>query len=141
MGTLIIGIGNPLRRDDGAGPLVAASDWSMVEVEAVAVHQLVPELAEAIARADRVVFVDAAVGPDQGVAWRRLDPSVAWELGHALDPAGLLGLAAVLYDRVPDAFLLTVPGEDFSHGEGLSATASRHCERARETLRSWLAAR
>ena len=68
MGVLIIGYGNPLRGDDGVG-------WRVVEeiqgwkaegrgqkgdvgsVEAVAYHQLMPELAEVISRVDRVIDV------------------------------------------------------------------------------------
>ena len=59
---LVIGYGNELRRDDGLGPRVAAS-LAGPGVRALAVRQLTPELAEEVATARLVVFVDARVNP------------------------------------------------------------------------------
>ena len=62
---LIIGYGNSLRGDDGAGLLLAEGleeAWQarQVEVERLAVHQLTPELTLEISREEvtSVVFVD-----------------------------------------------------------------------------------
>src|SRR5579863_2441204 len=63
--TLIIGIGNPLRGDDGLGWRAVESlrqIASLQEVETVTCHQLTPEMAESVSRAERVVFIDAYVG-------------------------------------------------------------------------------
>ena len=54
---LIIGIGNSLRRDDGAGLVLArglAETWQTAghRVQLIETHQLVPELAEPIAGDD-----------------------------------------------------------------------------------------
>ena len=60
--TLIVGYGNDLRSDDGAGVIVArkvAVLWPQARV--IVVHQLTPELAEDIAMAGKVIFVDAFV--------------------------------------------------------------------------------
>ena len=69
---LVIGYGNTLRRDDGVGPHVAEAIAALAlpGVEALVCPLLTPELAEAIARARRVVFVDAMVTapPGTGVA-------------------------------------------------------------------------
>jgi hydrogenase maturation protease len=124
---LVIGYGNDLRGDDGAGPRVAAevAAWGWPGVEALAVHQLTPELAEPLSRAGRAVFVDAAVG-GEGVAARQLGPVPArGGLGHASDPAGLLALARAVFGRCPEAWLLAVPGSHFGFGPGLSETAER----------------
>jgi hypothetical protein len=41
-------------------------------------------------------------------------------MGHQLDPATLLLYAATLYAHTPQAWLLTIGGMDFTHGQGFS---------------------
>ena len=55
--------GNPLRGDDGVGWRVAeavAAALPDAVADVLTVHQLTPELAEPISRAERVIFIDAA---------------------------------------------------------------------------------
>ncbi len=76
--TLIIGYGNEIRGDDAVGPRIAAlvNDWKLPAVTALAVHQLPPELAEPIAAAQQVVFVDASADPNvREVQTRPLEPA------------------------------------------------------------------
>ena len=83
---LVIGYGNTLRGDDGVGPRVAEAVAAMAlpGVRTLGCHQLAPEHAEAISRADRVVFVDAAVDAAKKVQFRRLEPNGASQLmAHA----------------------------------------------------------
>ena len=129
---LLIGYGNDLRRDDGAGLVLAGiieQSWRKlgVAVTRLSAHQLLPELAEEIARPEisAVVFVDA-----RAVAAGEVDPRVRVQpisvdtqspsLGHHLDPATLLAYADWLYAGQPPAWLVTVPAADFGYGEGLS---------------------
>jgi Ni,Fe-hydrogenase maturation factor len=63
-GILVIGYGNTLRRDDGAGVRAAemmAVDPRFAAVEVLMVYQLTPELSLDIATASLVVFIDADV--------------------------------------------------------------------------------
>jgi len=133
-GTLILGYGNPLRRDDGAGPEVArrVAALGLPGLEVIEAHQLLPEHAEALSRVDRAVFVDASV--EEGLEAVRVsevvpssDPSLA---PHASDPESLLALAALLFERAPDAWLVEIPAADLGIGEGLSETAQEACELA-----------
>lgn len=129
---LLISYGNNLRRDDGAGLVLAETIeqvWQSqkVAVRRVAVHQLTPELAEDIARPEvgAVVFMDtrmvAAGDANPGVQVQPLSAhSQSPSLGHHLDPAVLLFYAKRLYGRRPPAWLVTVPGTDFDYGQGLS---------------------
>lgn len=139
-GALVIGYGNRLRGDDAVGPLVAdaVANWGLAGVEAIAVHQLTPELAARLAEASRVVFVDAAAG-GQAVSCRvvRAAPGPA-ALGHALDPGGLLELATQAFGRAPEAWLLTIPANVFELGTGPSATAQAGFETALRRIRGWL---
>lgn len=134
---LIIGYGNSLRRDDGAGLILAEKleqDWlaRQVEVERLAVQQLTPELTLDIARKEvtAVVFVDTrAVLPHETDLKIKICPiqadGLSPSLGHHLDPAALLAFVHLLYDKPVPAWLVTVPGVDFEHGEMLSSATQQ----------------
>jgi len=124
--TLIVGYGNPLRGDDGVGQAVAlafAGEAAIDGVDALACHQLTPELAERFAAAARVVLIDAAVGREAGgvsVARLRPAPAPSSSLGHHVEPTQLLHMALGLYGRSPEAYLVTVGVSCLQLGEGLS---------------------
>ena len=135
---LVIGYGNTLRRDDGAGPWVAERITNLLgtAVDCWIERQLLPEMAERISQAQRVVFVDAQSGTtEMQVRQLRLDAPSPATGTHYCDPINLLTLAATLFgSAAPLAWLVTIPADDFSHGEGLSATTWHHAERAVEWI-------
>lgn len=124
---LIVGYGNPLCGDDGVGQAVArafAGPAAIDGVDALACHQLTPELAERFAAAARVVLIDAAAGRAAGklsVVALQPAPASASILGHHVEPAQLLHMARILYGRSPEAYLVTVGAGSLELGEGLSA--------------------
>ncbi len=129
---LVIGYGNTLRGDDAAGPLVAerVAAWQAPGVETLAVPQLTPELAAAIARAGAVLFVDATVGaPALSLREVRPDPDNS-RLEHSAAPATLLALTRKAFGQLPPAWLLTIPAEHFEFSEALSPLAARGVEAA-----------
>ncbi len=144
MNTFIIGYGNPLRGDDGVG-------WRVVEEivngqlsivnrqpetspnpkseirnpKLIAVHQLLPELAEPISEAELVIFVDAAVEGEPGVVRTQAvepRPQPMGAFTHHFDPAGLLAYAGEVYGRCPRAYLVTVTAVSLGYAETLSPT-------------------
>jgi hydrogenase maturation protease len=123
---LVIGYGNPLRGDDGLGWHAAeclATSLAGPDVEIITCHQLTPELAEPVSRAERVIFIDAETrGPAGQLTVRRLTSVLAkhTRLSHTLDPATLLGSAREIYSTSPQGFVLSVAGESFAYGEELS---------------------
>ena len=143
--TLFIGYGNSLRRDDGAGLVLAtklAAYWRQrgYYVRHLQVQQLTPDLAFDITAADvgAVVFVDAAIAPagvyedDEevdsglGVNIEQVGATSATAgLGHHMDAGELMVYAELLYRRRPAAWLVTVPGLDFSYGDRLSAPVAK----------------
>lgn len=126
-GTLIIGYGNPLRGDDGLGRRAAESlrELALPGVTILAVHQLAPELAEDISRAELVVFIDAREGGLPG-EWSAEPvapgPECAQAFTHEVSPASLIGAARLLYGRAPEGVLFSMTGESFDYREGLSKT-------------------
>jgi hydrogenase maturation protease len=125
--TLVIGIGNPLAGDDAAGQAVAQGLDGMPGITVWLRHQLTPELAEDVAAADRVVFVDAGRGGALTVCRLRGDEPLQADgpLTHATGPETVVALAHRLYGRRPRAYLVTLPGASFRLGAGLSASAQR----------------
>ncbi len=145
MTILLIACGNPLRRDDGAGGVLARrlAAERLVGLRILILHQLTPELAVDLARPEVrcALFADAFVVDADADApiLRPLDgEGGAPPLGHHLCPESLLGLTARLYGRRPPAWLAAIPGEDFGFGEGLSLEAQRAVARAHEQIRDFL---
>ena len=124
--TLIIGYGNPLRGDDGGGWVAAErleKDLGPARAEVLICHQLLPEFAEPISRATRVIFIDAAADDAPGHVRRRTvlpDDTAAHVMMHEVSPEGLLSMAVNFYGYSPPADVFTIGGEIWDHCEGLS---------------------
>lgn len=124
--TVIIGIGNPMRCDDGVGWSVAqelSREVQREDVRIVATHQLTPEIAELVSHAERVLFIDAARGGKPGyIECKPVAPaSPSHRFSHDLSAGEVVALSEMLYGHVPAAYLLTLAGEFFGTGEKLSA--------------------
>jgi hydrogenase maturation protease len=141
---LLIGYGNLLRSDDGVGPAVvsrlAASFFDNPDCVTITTHQLTPELAVDVARAQRVVFVDASVDLPAGKARvRRVRPvsSGSHPLGHHMSPEAVLELARTVFGGgegvggegggggTPKAWVVAVGVSNLSVGDRLSPPVSR----------------
>ncbi|MGB8647134.1 MAG: hydrogenase maturation protease [Anaerolineae bacterium] len=146
---LIIGYGNPLRGDDGAGWQIAERFQETLrvsndarELEVLVCHQLTPDLAEPISRADRVLFIDAAEqGSQVGYAVEPVVPTGIAPGGftHHVNPAALLTLAQALYGRAPQADALIVNGVSFGYGETLSPAVAALVPQTLERIEVWCA--
>lgn len=136
---LVLGYGNTLRSDDGVGPKVAhaLAELRLPGVETLACDLLTPELADPISRADRVVFVDAAVDAPREVQLRKLAPAESSQImAHAADPRTMLALARDVFGHAPEAWWLTIPVENLGIGEDLTPFAQQGFALAVEKIRS-----
>lgn len=141
---VVIGVGNPLRRDDGAGRAAAAVlarelTAHSLPTRLILVHQLTPEIAVELsdAHVDAVVFLDAAVGvespsmhelsfpvdPAPGDAAQPPDPSSSAGASHQIEPQTILAYAGLLRAAPLRAWVIRMPVFDLAHGEGLSKLA------------------
>jgi hydrogenase maturation protease len=124
---LVIGYGNPGRRDDGLGPALAAAveRLGIAGVKVDSDYQLTVEDAAAVAEHDLVLFADAACSGAGPFALRRVEPGSAVTFSsHSVQPDGVLALARDLFGATPSAYLLTIRGYAFNEfGEGLSEEA------------------
>jgi hydrogenase maturation protease len=145
---LLIGYGNCLRRDDGSGTALAkmvCENAGYDDIRVIETHQLVPELAEQVAAPDvtAVIFMDASVVQGKKevpcmlveVEMRKLNSgAVTPSFAHYCDPSTLLSYAELLYSRKPPAWLVSIPGVDFTCGEGFSETALHSLAVAQEMV-------
>ncbi len=151
---LVIGYGNPYRRDDGVALAVvngvrARQGRSLLEegrdgleelggeLDTLFLQQLTPEMAEIVARYEEVIFVDAHMG--EGTELLReavLEPAVRPAIvSHHLHPEALLALAKALWGKTPRARLLSIRGYNFDFGTELSPRTREGSERA--VMRIW----
>jgi hydrogenase maturation protease len=139
---LIIGYGNPLRGDDGVGWQVAEqlAKLAVESTKVLAVHQLTPELAEPISRADSVIFIDACYQGPPG-SWTcetiRPDPSRSEAFTHYFTPVNLLSYANAVFSASPKALLISVAGSSFDCGEELSPRVEAIVPEIVASVREW----
>ena len=130
---LVIAYGNTLRRDDGAARRVAEELEALAspQIEVISCDLLMPELADAVSRAERVVFVDAEANSTGPTRARKIVAAESSQLmAHHASPSVILALARDVFGKMPPAWLVTIPGHDFGIGEELSKTALRGVKRA-----------
>ena len=142
---LIIGYGNPLRGDDGVGWQAARRLEALLEdefVETLALHQLTPELAEPISRADLIIFIDASHEGNPG-SWKceRLIPNVTAgnSLAHHFTPASLLTCAQAIFRASPSALVISVAGASFGYDEQLTSSVEKALPQVIEHVREQIA--
>ena len=136
---LVLGYGNLIRGDDGIGQAVAneVENWNLPNVRSQSLHQLVPELAEDLSQVDLAIFVDASITGNtiQILRIKALETSeLNW--GHSLTPQSLLALAKNLYNKTPDAWLISVPGVNFELCDRLSETAKQRVTVALDNIKA-----
>jgi len=128
---LVIGYGNTLRQDDGAGPMVVETieSHALPGVLTLVSPQLSPEHAEAVAGARVVVFVDAQAGPASEVNLQQVRPGESTQVTtHAAEPRTVLALARDVFGHAPPAWLLTIPAQGFEFGAGFSPLTQQGIE-------------
>lgn len=141
---LIIGIGNPGRRDDGLGAeaVTRLEARGLAGIEYETGYQLNIEDGLTCSEHDLVVFIDAARGLDRAFSFEPMMPSFEIPaISHALSPAAVLAVAASVFGKKPEAWVLAVRGRDWDEGEGLSADAARDLDEACSFLDGFLRTR
>lgn len=137
----LVGVGNPLRRDDGVGPWIVGAVRGALSGTHVTLFdaQDVPEnFVHAIARADcrNVIFIDAvaAPGPPGTIVFGPLAgfPEAEGFSTHRL----ALSLSGRFLESAGKAvFLLGIVPADLAFGAGLSEPVARAAETVRDLLR------
>ncbi len=142
---VILGYGNPSRGDDALGPLLldrVAALTAPSSPDLITDFQLQVEHAADLEGASLALFIDAGVACP--APWRLERLKALQDVGyttHALSPAAVLAVFRQVYGQEPPpAFLLTVAGESFELGAGLSTAAAANLDAAAQLMERLLAA-
>ncbi|MFZ2450304.1 MAG: hydrogenase maturation protease [Methylovulum miyakonense] len=136
---LVFGYGNLSRGDDALGPLLLEYVGRRVKpvlhaVEILSDFQLQIEHALDLENRELVLFVDASVACGHAFDFAELAPARDDSYTtHAMSPAAVLAVyQSIKKQTPPPCFLLSIKGESFELGEGLSAAAETHLAAACE---------
>lgn len=138
-GVLVVGFGNELVGDDGAGPALArlvASREQGHDLAVVVAHQLLPELAEQVSRAALLVLADADVSVPPGAfvaEWIEPRPGPPRSI-HRLLPTELLGIARDAFGRAPKTLLVRIGLDRAELGQEIGAVTARTVRAAAERV-------
>lgn len=152
--TLIIGYGNVDRQDDGiawhtlvacanqlgfSGPFVFEEGFPEEmegPVDFMYNLQLLPEMAEAVAKYPKVVFVDAHTGavPEEVHVETVFSAFQSSPLTHHFTPQSCLSLAETIYEGRTNAILVSIRGYEFEFTHQLSNRTASLIEPALEKI-------
>ena len=131
---ILLAIGNASRGDDGLGWAFARAveDDDRFEGRVEYRYQLQVEDAGLVAGCSRVIFVDAWQNAgDEPFRWSEVGTSADLTYTtHRLTPQAVMHLCKELFDRMPEAHLLAIAGEDWALGSPLSPRADANLEQA-----------
>ncbi len=141
---LVIGIGNELRADDGAGAVIVRKleHYALPGVQTEIITQLTPEWLERMAAASMTILVDVRLpqSDDDGQVW--LQPlqqsSTGNAVGHSLNISELVALGERLYGKSMDVQICSVPAYDFTIGNPMSTKTAALADQAISKLKALL---
>lgn len=132
--TLVIGIGNNTRQDDGLG-------WNFLELletegfnadNLLQKYQLMVEDSYLISAYKTVIFIDACKSELKGgFAFERIYPAEEVSFStHSVPPNQILNLCKTIYAKNPKAYLMKIQGYNWDIGVGLSKPAKTNLTNA-----------
>ncbi|OGS70212.1 MAG: hypothetical protein A3F91_01940 [Flavobacteria bacterium RIFCSPLOWO2_12_FULL_35_11] len=132
--TLVIGIGNNTRQDDGLG-------WNFLELlenegfnadNLLQKYQLMVEDSELISAYKTVIFIDACKSELKiGFSFEHLNPAEEVSFStHSVPPNQILNLCKTIYTKNPKAYLIKIQGYNWDIGIGLSEPAKTNLNNA-----------
>jgi hydrogenase maturation protease len=138
----LVGIGNQLRGDDGAGPEVLNELMRLAgeRVTFKQVQQLDIGLAEWLGNFDIVLFIDASLRIS-GIEITELTdrfPHAKQLPSHELDPGLLAQLCQTLFNDNTRFFLIEIGAQQFDINQSLSQAVQQKVHYVSNTLLHWL---
>ena len=135
--TLIFGIGNVGRKDDGIGwAFLDDLKTENIDCDIAYRYQLQVEDAELLCNYEKVIFIDSSKEDiDNGFYFKTCESSDEFSFStHELAPQTVLFLAKELYQHSPKAFILGVQGYQWNLEQGLSEKAKINLDTAKTYL-------
>jgi len=138
---LLLGLGNPAGRDEGASWEVIRrfSKKELPGVETKLCQKLGPELVEDWDSHEKVLLVDVTLDPVnlqiEPVNFADIDPqkTTSW-----LKAQMLMEFSKHRHGECPDIYLFQIPGKIFESGTGFSSETSGNIQEAVKMIQNWL---
>lgn len=142
---LVVGVGNPSRGDDAAGPCfvehiaeLLSDDVRQGRLDVLTDFQLQIEHALDLKDRERVVFVDASVQVEPPFSFDRISPERdESHSSHAMSPRAVLEVHQRIFGLPPDAWCMAIHGQRFELGEPLSAATRSALSQALDHFVKW----
>ncbi len=138
--SLIYGIGNVGRQDDGLG--WAFIDWLEEEsicpkAELMRHYQLHLEDADLISYKQQVLFVDATKAPDvESFQLEKVEAKMDFSFSsHAISIPSIMATCRQCFEKVPEVQLLTIKGYEWELQLGLTSMAKLNLEASKVLFR------
>ena len=134
---IVIGYGNDLRSDDGAGRWVAdrVEELRLPGVDVRSMSQLTPEIALEVGGREVVVFVDASVDTSE-LRIEQVEPgSEGSVMTHHGDPATVLSMVRAVGEPPTSAYLVSIPASNLEMGFAMTSSTRAAAERAVDEIR------
>jgi len=135
--TCIVGIGNPLRSDDGVGAFVCEqiNAKQFPGVHTITTQQLDTAMIEELTGFNEVIFVDAAVNTVK-ISFAPITESstVTQPLSHHINTVLFAKLAQRLYAGTTQFYICAVPASNFELGKKISVKAISNATKAAALL-------
>lgn len=155
--TLLVAYGNPDREDDGVAYHVLTNIAQKMKREIPEGPeigffpegkpidfwfnlQLMPEMAEEMAAYDRICFIDAHTGAvENEIHWQIVEPIYqSSPLTHHMTPQSIVSILNFLYQKRPEAVLVSIRGYQFGFQRSLSPKTEALCHQAANRIYDWL---
>ena len=140
---LLIGYGNPGRRDDGLGPgLIERLECDPIPAVVLdADYQLTVEHAWDLSQYPMAIFADAAVRGAEPYFYQPLQPDAPISFStHSVSPGAVLHMAREMFDATTQVYVLGIRGYEFEEiAEGLTERAQQNLDCAEAFIRQQLA--
>lgn len=136
-----MGIGNPIRSDDGIGAYVCnlLERLHLPHVTLFELQQLDAELIETLFQFDHIVIVDAAIGGEEVRFYPLADDGTsALVTSHHMNAAMLQLLSQKIYSHPLVIHICAVKGYHFEIGDTLSAHAQANAANAAAMIVDWI---
>ena len=128
------GYGNPGRRDDALGVLLAERIEAAEKRKDIAVetnYQLNVEDSLLLSRFDVVYFADACTDIESGASLEPVLPEKTISFStHEMSPGSVLALCEELYVKCPETYILKIRGYEWNLEEGITQEAQENLEKA-----------
>ncbi|MFH1489494.1 MAG: hydrogenase maturation protease [Pseudomonadota bacterium] len=140
---MVVGVGNPFRRDDGIGPLIAQKlkEKKLPETVTVAEGGQGISIMESWSGASMVIIIDAMHSGDIPGKIRRFDarkkplPKVFFPCStHHFGVAEAVELARAIHRLPPSLIIYGIEGKTFEQGIGLSRIVMKAAEEIEKCL-------